>query len=806
MTLSELRGAGRFLIRAPRTAAAVITCIALGAAAVSAIASLMFAAFFRPLPFPDGERLTRVWLVESGGTDRGGISFADVEDLRNEVAAFDRVEAATRARLTFLGESGGRRVEGEAVTEGYFELVGAAVNYGRSFTANEYDASAPAVMLLTHAAAAGLFGAAESAIGATVRTPDAVYTVVGVLSPAFSGTIEDDSGDIEFWVAARPYLGPAVESRTAVDTWAVARLASGQPLTRAASEVAATGSRIADRHSQARAGTQMRIEPMSENWRAGIRQGVWLLFGAAALLLLVAATNVGGIMLARGLDRRREITVRMALGASRSRVIALLASEAALLATIGGVLGVVFGPALLRLFASTVTIPIPEYVSLDPAPVAMAAAFGVLAATTIVAALLPAVLTSGVEPMSVIRAGGRGATRGRREQRWSRGLVVFEVTLSTVLVASTALLVRSYQSLATAELGFRTEGMLRVALFVNENDAPEMFDVVAVQDRALAAVAQQPGVETVGRVWPTVPLVAGVQTPVRYAGIDDRRADTGENVTLFAADPALFEVLELTLRAGRIFTAMDHAEAEPVVVVSASFAERLGGADRAVDRVVDLLGSDRRVVGVVDDAAFTGPRSPAHEQVQVFVPLAQRSNRVVSFAIRTSTRDPAAVLPDVRRALAEVAPASAIDWTDSYQAAFGDSFATDRFVLALTGIFSTFTLALAAFGIFAVLAYNVARSRVEIGVRQALGATRREILVDVMKRALILVGTGLVLGFALTLLTTRALGGLLYGVGTLDPLAFLSAALVLIIVGVIASVLPARKAAAIAPANALRGG
>jgi ABC-type antimicrobial peptide transport system permease subunit len=310
----------------------------------------------------------------------------------------------------------------------------------------------------------------------------------------------------------------------------------------------------------------------------------------------------------------------------------------------------------------------------------------------------------------------------------------------------------------------------------------------------------------VGRVWPTVPLLAGVQTLVRYAGIDDRRSDTGENVVFYAADPGLFEVLELTVRAGRVFTAMDHAEAEPVVVISASFAERLGGADLAVDRVIDLLGSDRRVVGVIDDAAFTGARAPPHELVQVYVPLAQRPGRVVSFAIRTSTRDPAAVLPDVRRALAEVAPASAIDWTDSYHAAFGDSFATDRFVLALTGIFSTFTLALAAFGIFAVLAYTVARSRVEIGVRQALGATRSGILADVMKRALILVGTGLVLGFALTLLTTRALGGLLYGVGTLDPLAFLSAALVLIIVGVIASVLPARRAAAIAPANALRGG
>jgi putative ABC transport system permease protein len=304
----------------------------------------------------------------------------------------------------------------------------------------------------------------------------------------------------------------------------------------------------------------------------------------------------------------------------------------------------------------------------------MALAFAVLAGITIVAALVPAIVTSRVDPMTVIRSGGRGATGGRREQRWGRALVIAQVALTTVLVATTALLVRSYQSLATADAGFRTEDMMRVALFVNEADAPELHDAVAIQERAAAAVAQQPGVEAVGRVWPTIPIVAGARTPIRYGGMDERNAETGENVVLYAADPSLFDVLELSVRSGRVFTTSDHEQAEPTAVVSSSLAERLGGVDAAVDRVVHVLGADRRIVGVINDAAFAGPRAPEHERVQIFVPLAQRPNRTVSFAIRTSTGDPAAVLPQVRSALASVAPASAIDWTDSYESAFGAGF------------------------------------------------------------------------------------------------------------------------------------
>jgi predicted permease len=435
----------------------------------------------------------------------------------------------------------------------------------------------------------------------------------------------------------------------------------------------------------------------------------------------------------------------------------------------------------------------------------MAISAGILGLTSIVAAVLPALAVSGLEPHEVIRAGGRGLTGDRSEGRIGRGLIVFQVALATVLVTSTALLMRSYQSLNSAELGFRTERMLRVALFVNANDAPDMSDVPAVQDRALEAVAGVEGVEAVGRIWPTAPLVAAPQSAIRYPGMDERRRDTGENVSVFAADPGLLDVLEIPLLAGRGITGADHIEAEPVAVISASLAERMGGPERAVGTVVSALGADRRVVGVTANAGLTGPRAPTYEALQLFVPLAQFPNRTVSFAIRTVGQEPDAVLPSVRRALARVAPASALDWTDTFEAALGASFERDRFLVALSGVFSIATLLLASLGLLALLSYSVARARFEIGIRQALGATRLRIVGGVVRRALGLVGAGLGIGLVLSVAATRLLGGLLYGVGALDPVAFAFTAAVLIGGALLASAGPASSAARVPPATVLRG-
>jgi hypothetical protein len=287
--------------------------------------------------------------------------------------------------------------------------------------------------------------------------------------------------------------------------------------------------------------------------------------------------------------------------------------------------------------------------------------------------------------------------------------------------------------------------------------------------------------------------------------MDDRKAETGENVALFAADAALLDVLEVPLLAGRGVRRGDHADAEPVAVISESLAKRLGGPERALGTLITALGEDRRVVGVIADARLTGPRAPDYEAPQLFVPLAQFPNRTVSFAIRGSGHDAAAVLPAVRRALADVAPSSALDWTETYDAALGEAFERDRFLLALTGVFAFATLVLAGLGLLALLAYSVGRARFEIGVRQALGASPARIIASVVGRALALVTAGLLIGFGLSAVASRLLGGLLYGVGALDPIALAATAAVFLASALLASAAPARQAARVPAAVVLRG-
>jgi predicted permease len=543
---------------------------------------------------------------------------------------------------------------------------------------------------------------------------------------------------------------------------------------------------------------------MSEHWRKPVRHSLWLLLGAAALLLVVAATNVAGLMLARGMSRRHELAVRAAMGASRGRTLALLSLEPLLAAAIGGGLGMLLGPVFLRAFVSAVSLPLPAYINLEMSLTALGITLLILTITAVIAALLPFLALGRIHPANVLRAAGRGTTAGPQERRWSRALVVFEVALATVVLLASALLLRSYQSLTDADLGFRTKGMLRVALFVNTNDAPALSDVVALQDRAIEAVSRLHAVRSVARIWPTAPLVAAPLTPIRYRGMDPRRVETGERVALYTADQAAFEVLDIAVLAGRVFTAADHADAEPVAVVSATLAQRLRGTERALGTVVEALGTERRVVGVVADARLTGPRAAPHEAPQLYLPLAQRVNRTVSFAIRAATDDAEALLPDVRRSLAAVAPTSAIDWADSFESALGEGFARDRFLLALTGVFSVISVLLAALGLFALLSFSVARAQTEIGVRQVLGATRASVVLGIVRGGVSLVAVGLALGLALSLLLSRVLAGIVYGIRPLDALAFTGTAATLVAVGVLASALPAWRAAAVSPAQAIR--
>lgn len=805
-----LRNALRSIAGSTRLSLSAVLCIALGTAATSATLTLVSAAFLRSLPFPAAERLLRIWSVEDDGGGRVGISYPDFVDLAAEASTLDVVEATARARLAFRTADGTRRVEGEAVSAGYFELLGVEPAAGRLFTPDEHATGGEAVMLLDHRAWGERFSFAPGAVGSVVATERGPYTIVGVLPPDFAGTVEEDSGELEFWVPLADYLNPERLRRRDIDAlWLLARRAPGSSLPAAQAEVAALGRRLDARGPRLPFERRLAAEPFAENWRSQLRGGSLLVLGSSLLLLLVAATNVSVVLLARAVAGRRELAIRAALGARPRRLVAQVVSETLLLVAAGGVLGLIAGPVLLRALLAASSLPIPSYVEPVPGAIAIGLCLGILAVTALLASLGPAVFGSRVAPAGALQEEEHRTAGGRRSRRWAAILVVAEVALTTVLVVATVGLVRTYHGFRTDELGYRTQGVLRIALFADPQDAADER-LTGFYQRAQRLVQAEPGVEAVGLVWPTVPILVPVTESLRVPAAPGELGAEGRRVEVFTADRAFFDVMEVPLLAGRHPRQQAGDEGPQEVLVSDSLAREIAGSaafGQALERPGALGETAVRVVGVVGDARWAGPRQ---EEVsagagQLYLPFARSPQRLASLVVRTGGDADDLVAPLTRR-LGAFAPASALDWAGPLDGWLVEMFLLrDRFVLYLVVFFSAAALVLAAVGLSGLLADSVARRRAELAMRQALGASPQRILVSVTLRGLSLALTGLAAGGLLVWLASGLTSALFEGSAAADPWSFLATAAVLSATALAASALPARRAARVHPAIALRG-
>lgn len=829
MIQSSIKTAVRRLRSSPRLTVASVACIAAGTAATSAAFTLVSAALLRPLPYPEADRLVRIWLQETRGEPRISLSYPDLQDLEDHLSApgstVEALEATARSRVVFLRADGARRVEGEAVTPGYFELLGVEPLVGRLFTDDEYEPGGERVMLLEFRTWAERFGGDEGVVGRTIRTDFGQHTVVGVLPPSFTGTVEDDSGELEFWVPMEQYMdAERRESRDRGGIWTIGRLAPGATIASAGDAVEALGRRLAELYPDTLQGDGLMVERVGEKWRSGVRRGALLLLGAAVLLLLVAAANVAILLIARAIDDRREMAVRAALGAGRHRMVGQVLIETLLVVAIGSSIGLWLGPLLLRTIVSVEILDeldVPVSVGFTVDPVAAGLACLAFLTASLLAALGPTVVFSGLAPGEVLQEGGRSTIGGRRTRRWRNAVILAEVAVTMVLVVGAALLARSYRAMQAEDLGFRTQDVLRIALFVNEEEVADDGHLFPFYERLRSELDDEPGVERTAVVWPTLPTSWPMaQVPLLAPGLepsDPERSDEGVRVGLYVTDRAFFDVLEIPLLAGRSFRTTDGPDGAAVALVSHSLALRLAGAEgaagpgalaRALGTEATLGGEAVRIVGVVADARFGGPReaeSPA-TRFEVYRPFAQSPRRLMALMIATAG-SPEALVPPLSRRLAELAPASAQDWVSSLDQSVSENYMLeDRLLLSVIGLFALAGLVLSAAGLFAVLADSVARRRPELGLRQALGATPGAVLASVFFHALRLVFVGLAFGAALSWVAVRVLESILYGVPATDLGAFLTAALVLIATAVVASLLPALRAAAVPPAEVLRHG
>ncbi|HVS02829.1 MAG TPA: ABC transporter permease [Thermoanaerobaculia bacterium] len=803
MSRLELLASLRGLWRSRRLAVAAVLCLALGTAAVSGMITLVRGALLRPLPFPEAERLVRVWRAEGVDRQRIELSYPLTRALRQGMAGFDAFEATARLRmLAFGGDQGGRRVEGEAVTPGYFDLLGLEPLVGRLFSPAEYDPAHRGVIVISHAAWGPFFGYDPGVVGRTLRTQDGVFEVVGVLPAGFTGTVEDDAGEIELWLPIDHYVSAERRARWDVGgLWGIGRLRPGTGRAAAAGELAALAERLAREHPEAQGGRQLVLEPLAENWRSTLRRGSFLLLAAAAGLLLVAALNVAALLLAHALGRRRERAVQRALGASAASLVRRALLEAAALALVGGALGFALGQLLLPAVLERATVVLPDYVTLRPDPVALLAVAAVLALAALLAAAAPALAEARTDPGSVLKDQARGGTASRRARRGWAALVLAEVALTTVLVFASMVMLRSYATLLADDLGFRTEGMLRVALFLGPEEVPEGDGALPFLQRLRDQVAAHPGVEGVAMMWPTIPIWSPVEEAVRWSGMPADLEERGLRVGLFATEGALFDVLEIPTLSGRVFRAGEEQGA--VAVVSRSLAERLGGVERALGRELQVSDGPARVVGVVADTRLGGAQEDEAHRYELYLPLGRSPLRYVTFMVATG-RDPGAMAEELGRRVGALAPASALDWVGSVEYWLGERYRESRFAPLLLGMFAAGALGITGIGVFALLAAAVEGRRSEIGVRKALGASPARVRRDVVARGAVLAGAGVAAGAAMAWPLARALDAFVYGMSSRDPLSLALAAAALVAVAALGAWAPAARAARLDPMAALR--
>jgi putative ABC transport system permease protein len=807
--LKDIRYAIRGLLKRPGfTAVAVIT-LALGIGANAAIFSAVHSVLLRPLPFSEQDRLVVMWkqdqtvkqpLVE--------LSIAEFNDWRSQSSSFESLTAMPTSVYGYGYVLTGRgepvQIESARVSADFFSTLRVRPLLGRAFTSDDDRPGAARVVILSNRLWRQQFNADANVIGQTITLNDNGFSVVGVMPANF----EFPKG-ADLWSPLSATMGGgALENRSAVFLQVVGRLKPGITIAQTEAEVNTIISRIAREHPETEAAQhRVVITPLVGYIFGNARPALWLLLAATGLLLLIACANVANLLLARATSRRRELAVRMALGAGRLQIVRQLFTESLLLALTGAALGVLLAYWLIDLLvlAAPPDIPRLEGVGLNPAVLAFTAGMTVL--TAVIFGLVPAVTVSKVNVGEVLNDGGK--TAGERQgNRLRRLLVVAEVALTVVLLIGAGLILRSFIKLQQVDAGFDRNNILTFQLRLYGKKYSDQKARANFYQQLIEHLETQPGVVAAGAVL-IRPLEGTIGWDVPYSlatqSVDEARRNRVPNFEVVT--PHYFQSVGLPLKAGREFTEHDDAESSKVVILSEAMARAIfpSGTDPIGQRIklfdpTDPDSSWRTVAGVVGDARY---RELREARWDVYVPYRQFAFPVRYVTIRTAS-DPSAFAEVVRRQVAELDPNQAVAAMKTTSQLFSENVARPRFNSLLLSLLSLVAASLAAVGVYGVMNYAVQQRTREIGIRVALGARSMDVLKMVLRSGMRLALTGITIGVATAFAITRLLTSLLFDVGPTDTMTFIAVPLTLIVVVLLACYIPARRATKVDPLVALR--
>ncbi|MFN7944001.1 MAG: ABC transporter permease [Blastocatellia bacterium] len=793
----DLRYGARMLRRQSGFTLIAIMTLALGIGANTAIFSIINGVLLRALPYHAAERLV-VLTGRTQGDARDGLSVAEVREFGEQLTTLEDFTAAQSQSVNLTGGERPERVRGAFAMANFFEAFRLRPVLGRTFARGEDQPGAARVVVVSEGFWRRWLNADPQPANRTVMLNGEPYSVIGVVPAAFRHPFDDE---VEVWLPAPNFPGNTAQRETRF-LLGLGHLKPGVSLEQANAEAAAMAARMAQAYPTENAGRSAQIELMHEALFGRLRPTLALLMAAVGLILLIACANLASLMLARGTSRRREMGVRAALGASRFRLARQLVTETVLLAAAGGGLG---------LFIATWGLE--SLLAVNPGALPAGAArldvrvllftLGVALLTGLLCGLVPAIGLTGVELNTALKEGGRPGGEGLNARRARSAFVVVQIALSLVLLIGGALLVKSFARLLRVDPGFRTENLLTLEYRLPRNKYTRDEAMWNFHRQVVERITEVPGVQSAALVR-GLPLTGNGAT-VRFALPDRTAPPKGREpqAMLNTATADYFETIGIPLISGRVFNRQDQPGTPTVYVISQTMAHRFWPGQNPIGRQISIAetGTSGTIIGIVGDAKHYWLSEEM--QPQIYDCYAQFPGLFATIVVRTQV-EPMSLAPAVREAVWKVDRDQPMWKVRTVESLMQHNVADKRFVMLLMSGFAALALVIAAIGLYGIISFSVSQRTQELGVRLALGARTRDILVLVLRQGLSLVAIGVGIGLVASLALTRLMSGLLYAVSATDPAIYALITILLAGVALAACWIPARRAAKVDPLIALK--
>jgi predicted permease len=814
-TIADVRFACRSLLKTPGFSAVAILTLALGIGANIAIFTVVNAVLLRPLPFQHPERLVRIFDDLNGaGAKDVGTSVPELEDLRDRSGVFDDLSVVWPVSTALSGGDHTERIEMLGTSFDYFNVLGAQPALGRVYGPQDAQPGFTENIVISDGLWKRQFGGDPRILGRRIRVDNDAYTIVGVMPPDFRHPGQTLANDVDLWAAAgfkaNPFITPGTRTLRFLPG-VMARLKPAVTVQQARLRLDSFSANIARTYPQdypPHLRWSWRIEPLEQNLTGGVRPTLIVLLAAVGFVLLMVAVNMASLLIARSSARMRELAVRQALGASRARLVRQLLTESILLSLIGGLAAMVVLTLTSRSLLALMPSDLPRLaeVHFDTRVVLLACALSVI--TGILFGLTPALNASSTDPNRDLKEGGRSASPSVRQNRFRATLVATEIALSVVLLSAAGLLVHSFWNALRVNPGFDSKGLMVARIWIPVPNNPRMNRygtapaIANLSREILRRVRALPGISEVAMgAGNSVPFVNNTRNRVVFSLPDQSDSSEKQRSAEFsAATPEFFQVLRTPLVRGRFFTDADTDKSKQVVIVNEAFAKQYL-PQRDLGQRVQFFGVDGEVVGVVADVRDDGLDSPVVPRI--YRALYQGPANEMAVFLRGAS-DSSSLRQSVTNIVEGVDPDLPVYGVRTMQEMMAGSLARRRFSLSLMAVFGALALLLASIGIYGVMAYAVSQRAQEFGIRMALGALPRDILLIAVRPGAMLALTGVALGLIVALGASRLMSSLLFGVSPADPITFLGVPVTLALVALLACWIPARRAVRIPPVSAIR--